>query len=42
MEGKKNYETPKMDVVELKYHPAVLFEDSCAGHPCPEEVPVGP
>jgi hypothetical protein len=41
MEEKKNYETPKMDVVELKY-PAVLLEDSCGGQPCPEEVPVGP
>jgi hypothetical protein len=42
MEEKKNYEKPKMDVVELKYRPAMLLEDSCGGGaPCPGEIPVG-
>ena len=41
MEEKKNYEKPKMDVVELKYRQAMLLEDSCGGAPCPGDIPVG-
>lgn len=41
MEEKKNYEKPKMDVMELKYRAANLLADSCGGAPCPDDIPIG-
>lgn len=42
MEEKKNYEKPKMDVVELKYRAANLLQESCGGGPCDDNINIGP